>query len=160
MSGSVASIDRTFSATIGWSSMSRTVTGRSARPRLSGCAVVMSVSPVRLLGGLRESHCSGGGGGASTRGVRPRAVDAGASRPLRWPQRPAVLPGLGGAVMTSKLDALIGYLDELSGRADLGELARRLRRLDLARADVAGWVRFSPRGYQRNLVRAGEWYHL
>jgi DMSO/TMAO reductase YedYZ molybdopterin-dependent catalytic subunit len=62
--------------------------------------------------------------------------------------------------MTSKLDALIGYLDELTGRADLGELARRLRRLDLSRADVAAWVRFSPRGYQRNLVRAGEWFHL
>src|SRR5689334_13208867 len=62
--------------------------------------------------------------------------------------------------MTSTLDALFGYLDELSSRPDLDELARRLRRLDLARADVAGWVRFSPRGYQRNLVRAGEWFHL
>jgi DMSO/TMAO reductase YedYZ molybdopterin-dependent catalytic subunit len=62
--------------------------------------------------------------------------------------------------MTSKLDALFSYLDALEGRAALDELARRLRRLELTRADVAGWVRFSPRGYQRILVRAGPWYHL
>jgi DMSO/TMAO reductase YedYZ molybdopterin-dependent catalytic subunit len=62
--------------------------------------------------------------------------------------------------MTSKLDTLLAYLDGLTARASLSQLANHLRRLELTRDDVAGWVRFSNQTYQRNLVRAGEWYHL
>jgi DMSO/TMAO reductase YedYZ molybdopterin-dependent catalytic subunit len=62
--------------------------------------------------------------------------------------------------MASKLDALFAYLEELGRRPPLDELAALLRRLELARADVAGWVRFGDSSYQRNLVRAGESYHI
>src|SRR5689334_9098791 len=62
--------------------------------------------------------------------------------------------------MSGKLDGLFAYLDGLRGRPPLDALAARLRDLDVTPADVAGWVQFSPRGYQRNLVRAGEWYHV
>jgi DMSO/TMAO reductase YedYZ molybdopterin-dependent catalytic subunit len=62
--------------------------------------------------------------------------------------------------MASKLDALFAYLDALGQRPPLGELEALLKRLELARADVAGWVRFSDATYQRNLIRAGECYHL
>jgi DMSO/TMAO reductase YedYZ molybdopterin-dependent catalytic subunit len=62
--------------------------------------------------------------------------------------------------MASKLDALFAYLDELGRRPPLNELEALLRRLSFERADVAGWVHFSDSAYQRNLVRAGEWYHL
>ena len=62
--------------------------------------------------------------------------------------------------MASKLDALFAYLDELGRRPPLEELAALLRRLDLGRADVSGWVRFADSTYQRNLVRAGECYHI
>jgi DMSO/TMAO reductase YedYZ molybdopterin-dependent catalytic subunit len=62
--------------------------------------------------------------------------------------------------MASKLDALFAYLDELGRRPPLEELAALLKRLDLNRADVAGWVHFSESAYQRNLVRAGEHYHV
>ena len=62
--------------------------------------------------------------------------------------------------MPSNLETLFGYLDSLDERPPLDELAGRLRRLELTRADVAGWVHFSEQGYQRNLVRAGPWYHL
>lgn len=62
--------------------------------------------------------------------------------------------------MTSKLDALLDYLDSLHGRAPLKEIALRLKQLDLTRADLAAWVKFSDQTYQRNLVRAGPWYHL
>jgi DMSO/TMAO reductase YedYZ molybdopterin-dependent catalytic subunit len=62
--------------------------------------------------------------------------------------------------MTAKLDALLSYLDTLDQRPSLEELAARLSRLDVALEDMAPWVRFSDRGYQRNLVRAGAGYHL
>jgi hypothetical protein len=62
--------------------------------------------------------------------------------------------------MGSKLDLLLDYLDGLTARPRLDELAKRLGQVDLEPADVAGWVHFSPRTYQRNLVRAGPWYHL
>jgi DMSO/TMAO reductase YedYZ molybdopterin-dependent catalytic subunit len=62
--------------------------------------------------------------------------------------------------MASKLDALFRYLDGLDDRPGREELLDRLEGLDLELGDVAGWVRFSPQGYQRNLVRAGRSYHL
>jgi DMSO/TMAO reductase YedYZ molybdopterin-dependent catalytic subunit len=62
--------------------------------------------------------------------------------------------------MASKLDPLFAFLDRLTARPDLGELVTVLRRLDVTPADLAEHVRFSPRSYQRNLVRAGDWYHV
>src|SRR5262249_910839 len=67
-------------------------------------------------------------------------------------------PGVRG--MSAKLDPLFAYLDGLRDRPSLDTLSARLTELDLSIADLAGWVRFSPRSYQRNLVRAGEWYHV
>lgn len=62
--------------------------------------------------------------------------------------------------MISKLAGLLGYLDALDGRPTLEELTKQLRRLDISCDDLAGFVRFNERQYQRNLVRAGRWYHL
>ena len=62
--------------------------------------------------------------------------------------------------MTPNLDALLHYLDNLHERPSLDQLAAQLNRLPLSRDDLASFVRFSDRGYQRNLVRAGAWYHL
>jgi DMSO/TMAO reductase YedYZ molybdopterin-dependent catalytic subunit len=62
--------------------------------------------------------------------------------------------------MSTKLDALFEHLDGLEGRAPLKSLTDLLRRLDLGCADLADFLRFSDRDYQRNLVRAGRWYHL
>jgi DMSO/TMAO reductase YedYZ molybdopterin-dependent catalytic subunit len=62
--------------------------------------------------------------------------------------------------MGTKLETLLEYLDGLEGRPPLGELAALLGRLELTCDDVADFVRFADAGYQRNLVRAGRWYHL
>jgi DMSO/TMAO reductase YedYZ molybdopterin-dependent catalytic subunit len=62
--------------------------------------------------------------------------------------------------MNTKLAALLDYLDRLDGRAPLKSLTDLLRRLDLGCADVADFLHFSDRDYQRNLVRAGRWYQL
>ncbi|HXG09728.1 MAG TPA: molybdopterin-dependent oxidoreductase [Gemmataceae bacterium] len=62
--------------------------------------------------------------------------------------------------MSSKLEPLFRYLDALQGRAPLDELTDLLRRLDIDCAAVADYIRFSDRNYQRNLVRAGPWYHV
>ncbi len=62
--------------------------------------------------------------------------------------------------MHTKLAALLDYLDGLDGRAPLNDLTDLLRRVDLSCADVADFLHFSDRDYQRNLVRAGRWYHL
>jgi DMSO/TMAO reductase YedYZ molybdopterin-dependent catalytic subunit len=62
--------------------------------------------------------------------------------------------------MSAKLATLLEYLDHLEGRAPLKELTALLSRLELGCADVAEHIRFSDREYQRNLVRAGRWYHL
>jgi cysteine dioxygenase len=62
--------------------------------------------------------------------------------------------------MTNPLDALVGYLDGLCDRAPLEELTARLRRLDLGADDLAPFVRFSNRGYTRNLVCGGRWYNV
>jgi DMSO/TMAO reductase YedYZ molybdopterin-dependent catalytic subunit len=62
--------------------------------------------------------------------------------------------------MTAILDTLFRYLDGLNERPPLAELRDRVARLSITCADVADHVRFSERGYQRNLVRAGEWYNV
>src|SRR5262245_9611182 len=62
--------------------------------------------------------------------------------------------------MASKLDRLLTYLHGLTGRPPLDELKALLGQLDVEPTELADWVRFSPRNYQRNLVRAGSWYHL
>ncbi len=62
--------------------------------------------------------------------------------------------------MASKLDALLTYLDALNGRPALGDLTARLREFDVDCDDLAAFIRFDQRQYQRHLVRAGHWYHL
>jgi cysteine dioxygenase len=62
--------------------------------------------------------------------------------------------------MAHSLQPLFRYLDGLSGRAPLGELAAAVRPLAIDWADLADCVRFSEQGYTRNLVRAGTWYHV
>jgi cysteine dioxygenase len=61
---------------------------------------------------------------------------------------------------TATLHDLITYLDGLTGRARLEDLLGILRRTQIDVAEVAEFVRFSPRGYTRNLVREGPWYNL
>jgi cysteine dioxygenase len=62
--------------------------------------------------------------------------------------------------MANTLSSLIRFLDELSHRAPLEELTRRLARLQDDCTELTPFLRFSDRGYTRNLVRAGPWYHL
>jgi cysteine dioxygenase len=57
------------------------------------------------------------------------------------------------------LEELFDYLDSLEDRASLSELTSRLNQLDIGCEDVAEYIRFSERGYMRNLLRAGEWYN-
>lgn len=64
------------------------------------------------------------------------------------------------AVVPDRLTELTDYLDSLTERAPLAELERRLALLNLGLGDVAKYARFNDARYQRNLVRAGEWYHL
>ena len=63
-------------------------------------------------------------------------------------------------IMARTLDNLFHYLDGLTGRASLTDLRARLANLNVECDDVAGFLRFSDRGYTRNLMRAGPWYHL
>ena len=60
---------------------------------------------------------------------------------------------------STRLEALFDYLDGLTGRPDVRELADVLRRTEVSIDDVADWVRFSDRQYARNLIRAGKHYH-
>ncbi len=62
--------------------------------------------------------------------------------------------------MVPRLEPLYRYLDGLQGRAQLKELTEILTGLDITCDDVADFIRFSDRGYLRNLVRAGPWYHV
>lgn len=62
--------------------------------------------------------------------------------------------------MSSKLQPLFRFLDGLQGRAPLEELKELVAKLPLTCDDVAEFIRFSDRHYQRNLVRAGPWYHV
>lgn len=61
--------------------------------------------------------------------------------------------------MAKTLDELIEYLDNLEGRAPLAELMSELRDLQVG-TELDEYMRFSERGYTRNLVRGGEHYNL
>jgi cysteine dioxygenase len=58
------------------------------------------------------------------------------------------------------LEPLFEYLDRLQARPSLAELAAQVSRLHIRCEDVVDFIRFSERGYQRNLVKAGPWYNL
>ena len=62
--------------------------------------------------------------------------------------------------MARTLDELFAYLDGLRGRAPLAELVAHLDELDIDCDDVASFLRFSSRGYMRNLIRGGQWYNV
>jgi cysteine dioxygenase len=62
--------------------------------------------------------------------------------------------------MARTLGQLFEYLDALQGRATLADLASQLEPLDIVCEDVASFIRFSNRGYTRNLVRGGRWYNV
>jgi cysteine dioxygenase len=63
--------------------------------------------------------------------------------------------------MARTLDELYDYLDRLDGRPDLDELKAELEELgDGEFGQLEPHVRFSPKTYARNLVRAGAHYHL
>ncbi len=59
----------------------------------------------------------------------------------------------------TRLEAMLDYLDGLTGRPDMRELADMLRSTNVSLDDVAQWVRFSDQRYSRNLIRAGKHYH-
>jgi cysteine dioxygenase len=61
--------------------------------------------------------------------------------------------------MTPQLQAMLRYLDGLGEVPLLAELTDRLSQFEIDCDDVADYLRFSERGYQRNLVRAGPCYH-
>ena len=61
---------------------------------------------------------------------------------------------------TNKLEALVGYLDGLTERADLDVLTRLLQTVDLTRDDLEPVCRFKPECYQRNTIKRTEWYEL
>jgi cysteine dioxygenase len=58
------------------------------------------------------------------------------------------------------LHNLFAYLDQLDGRALLEELVAELARTEVSCDHVADFIRFSERGYTRNLVKGGPWYNL
>ena len=57
------------------------------------------------------------------------------------------------------LQALFTYLDSLTRRALVADLRPRLAALNIARDDVADYVRFGTQRYRRNLMRSGGHYH-
>jgi cysteine dioxygenase len=61
--------------------------------------------------------------------------------------------------MARTLESLFMHLDGLTGRAPLAELTAEMAGLEVDCAELAAFVRFSERGYARNLVRAGPWYN-
>lgn len=62
--------------------------------------------------------------------------------------------------MAATLATLFDDLDALTQRPPLDELTSQLARIEIACEDVADFIRFSNRGYTRNLVRTGRWYHV
>jgi cysteine dioxygenase len=63
-------------------------------------------------------------------------------------------------IMSKTLQTLFDYLDNLEQRAPLDELTGLLSEIEISCADVGDFIRFSDRGYMRNLVRAGTWYNV
>jgi cysteine dioxygenase len=63
-------------------------------------------------------------------------------------------------MMPAVLEPLFDYLDGLYSRPPLAELAAHVSQLQLRCEDVADFIRFSERCYQRNLVRSGPWYNV
>jgi cysteine dioxygenase len=59
-----------------------------------------------------------------------------------------------------KLAELVGYLESLKGRADLGVLSRLLTETRLSRADIESTCIFNPSGYKRNTIARTEWFEL
>lgn len=62
--------------------------------------------------------------------------------------------------MAKNLEDLYRFLDQLEDRVDLADLLIELSQLRVDCSEMADHIRFSERGYARNLVRSGEWYHL
>jgi cysteine dioxygenase len=62
--------------------------------------------------------------------------------------------------MATAFDALFHFLDGQAGRPAMAELAALLARLEFAESDLAPFIHFSDRQYQRNLVKAGSSYHV
>jgi cysteine dioxygenase len=61
--------------------------------------------------------------------------------------------------MSRDLDAMLDYLDGLTGRPPLDVLSAGLARFRVTLDDIAPFVRFAEGHYQRNLLRAGDEYH-
>lgn len=61
--------------------------------------------------------------------------------------------------MAKSIDDLFDYLDNLTDRADLDTLKQYLAECPITIDDVRDSVQFSERGYSRNLLRSGDWYH-
>jgi len=59
-----------------------------------------------------------------------------------------------------KLQRLIGYLNGLTGRADLTALTNLLSELNVTRGDIAPACVFGQRGYRRNTISRTDWYEL
>ena len=62
--------------------------------------------------------------------------------------------------MAAKLRDFLCALDALTERAPLDELLRWQRDLEVCFEELADRIRFSPTGYQRNLVREGPFYRM
>ncbi len=68
--------------------------------------------------------------------------------------------GSAAAASFPKLAALIGYLDGLRGRADLGKLSALLADLRITREDIAPVCVFGTGAYRRNCISRSEHYEL
>jgi cysteine dioxygenase len=64
------------------------------------------------------------------------------------------------AVRFPKLSRLIGYLDSVRGRADLGVLAELLAETAISRQDILPACIFGTGGYRRNTISRTEHYEL
>lgn len=69
-------------------------------------------------------------------------------------------PGEGLAQTFPKLAKLIGYLDSLSGRADLNVLTRLLGDVNITRADILPACIFGTGAYKRNTISESSSYEL
>ena len=61
---------------------------------------------------------------------------------------------------SSKLEPLVAYLDSLTGRADLSVLEELLQRAEVSREDLKAVCKFKCECYQRNRIKATEWYEM